>query len=414
MKGVALIAAVLCGAHAVVAARKPVLKGPVMVNGRPFKLTEGVPKQMCKAVISEMHTEITKHDLRKGGEEDIFETAGMAICLGVVQNYIFEERKGGRWALRAKTAAEKEAEEEGGLGSMRLEGMLLVKEACFAFCDELQQEISEKTYTGLGQGKAAEDIATDFCVDSVLSPAPKKKAKAKPKAASKEEKAKRAKKAAADAEGFGAEGLGEAGTQEQYESFLKKMNMDGSISELLRTDRENPALLLPEEDQEEVRQATAQLQCAVCKVGVKQVKQIADSDPLVARDEAKLWEHAKLSFHGQEMTDESADATMNYVPGNPPSWAESYAVRKGSKGKWELRRLRSGESLVAEGGDMYTARVKRNTIVGRAAKQVWLQAEESDSDLAELMVSHKGWDAKKLSASFCKSVCKSTETSDEL
>ena len=38
-----------------------------------------------------MHTELIKHKMRDDGEDNIYDTAGMAICLGVVQNYTFEE-----------------------------------------------------------------------------------------------------------------------------------------------------------------------------------------------------------------------------------------------------------------------------------------------------------------------------------
>ncbi len=43
-------------------------------------------RAMCHAVVSEMHLEIGKHNLRADarGEDDIYETVP-AICLGVVQ-----------------------------------------------------------------------------------------------------------------------------------------------------------------------------------------------------------------------------------------------------------------------------------------------------------------------------------------
>ena len=59
---------------------------------------------MCHAMIDEMHIEILKHNLRKTGEDDIFETVP-AICLGVVQNYTFEAPDGNDarlWTLRRK------------------------------------------------------------------------------------------------------------------------------------------------------------------------------------------------------------------------------------------------------------------------------------------------------------------------
>ena len=46
-----------------------------------------------------MHTEVIKHKIKDGGEDGIWETAGMAICLGVVQNYTFQQRPSGKWGM---------------------------------------------------------------------------------------------------------------------------------------------------------------------------------------------------------------------------------------------------------------------------------------------------------------------------
>eukprot|EP01062_Namystynia_karyoxenos_P080074 TRINITY_DN8567_c0_g1_i6.p1 TRINITY_DN8567_c0_g1~~TRINITY_DN8567_c0_g1_i6.p1 ORF type:complete len:425 (+),score=165.90 TRINITY_DN8567_c0_g1_i6:82-1356(+) len=398
-----LLALLLAAApHRASGGRKPVLRKPVSVNGRPYQLSKGAPKEMCKAVISEMHAEVLKHNLRKDGEDEIFETAGMAICLGVVQNYIFEERQSGKWALRRKTPSEKEAEEEGGLASMPIEGMMLVKEACFAFCDELQQEISEMTYKRVGQGQTPEQIAADFCVPDVLDPAPKKKAKpAMPKGEAK----RRADKAARDADAFG--GPGEEDMGGKYEQFLEKMNRDGSITDLLRTDRDNPELLLGDEHQKDVREGRVHIRCAACRVGVRQTRAAASADDdegRAVRDEARLSHLALKAFIGQE---EQESDNMDYVPGNPPKWAEGYTVVKGKKGVWELRRLGRGEELAeTEGADQYTVKVKRNTMVAQACRQAWDLAEEADVDLAELIVKHPDWDAKRLGEHFCAPACK--------
>ena len=46
-----------------------------------------------------MHTEVIKHKIKDGGEDGIWETAGMAICLGVVQNYTFQQQPSGKWGM---------------------------------------------------------------------------------------------------------------------------------------------------------------------------------------------------------------------------------------------------------------------------------------------------------------------------
>ena len=51
-------------------------------------------RKMCEAIVAEMHIEILKHNLKKDGEDDVYETVP-AICLGVVQNYTFSSGDAG-------------------------------------------------------------------------------------------------------------------------------------------------------------------------------------------------------------------------------------------------------------------------------------------------------------------------------
>ena len=91
----------------------------------------------------EMHTEVHKHKIKDGGEDGIWETAGMAICLGVVQNYTFQEQPSGRWAMVFNPKSDDD--EDGGLFGASgdktpeeqakvVQGLLLTKEvgACRA------------------------------------------------------------------------------------------------------------------------------------------------------------------------------------------------------------------------------------------------------------------------------------------
>jgi hypothetical protein len=58
------------------------------------RVIEGSRPAMCQAIIAEMHGEIHKHDLKKDGEDDVYETVP-AICLGVVQNYTYTAKEAG-------------------------------------------------------------------------------------------------------------------------------------------------------------------------------------------------------------------------------------------------------------------------------------------------------------------------------
>ena len=97
-----------------------------------------------------MHTELLKHKMKEDGEDNIYDTAGMAICLGVVQNYTFEETPNSVWKLIRKEKTDEDAlfggfansgDEEG--SAKMIEGLLLTKKACMDFAEELQMEISE-------------------------------------------------------------------------------------------------------------------------------------------------------------------------------------------------------------------------------------------------------------------------------
>eukprot|EP00755_Sulcionema_specki_P006259 Sspe_Gene.34976::Locus_16977_Transcript_1_1_Confidence_1.000_Length_986::g.34976::m.34976 len=137
------------------------LESSVKVNGVVYKLTSGFRKGMCHAVIHEMIAEVEKHNLRKAGEEDIFDTAGMAICIGVVQGYTVEQRRSGKWSIRRKTEAEKEREDEGDLVAP-FEALMMLKETCMEFCEEWQQDISEVVYKKVGK-ESPDAVAKAFC-----------------------------------------------------------------------------------------------------------------------------------------------------------------------------------------------------------------------------------------------------------
>ena len=99
-----------------------------------------------------MHTELLKHKMKEDGEDNIYDTAGMAICLGVVQNYTFEQDTARKvWTLIRKEKTDEDALFGGFAGAggdeeasaRMVEGLLLTKKACMDFAEELQLEISE-------------------------------------------------------------------------------------------------------------------------------------------------------------------------------------------------------------------------------------------------------------------------------
>jgi len=110
------------------------------------------PACLCSPQIREMHTELLKHKMKEDGEDNIYDTAGMAICLGVVQNYTFEQDTARKvWTLIRKENPDEDALFGGFAGAngdeeasaRMVEGLLLTKKACMDFAEELQLEISE-------------------------------------------------------------------------------------------------------------------------------------------------------------------------------------------------------------------------------------------------------------------------------
>ena len=121
-----------------------------------------------------MHTELIKHNLKDDGEDNIYDTAGMAICLGVVQNYTFEQATPkSRWKFTRKEVTDEDALYGGFAGggdeaasAKVVEGLMLTKKACMDFAEELQFEISEVMYARVYEA-TGDEIADAFCPQAI-------------------------------------------------------------------------------------------------------------------------------------------------------------------------------------------------------------------------------------------------------
>eukprot|EP00754_Rhynchopus_humris_P045473 Rhum_TRINITY_DN4932_c0_g1::Rhum_TRINITY_DN4932_c0_g1_i1::g.16149::m.16149 len=367
------------------------------------RLSSGVDRALCGAVVEEMVAEVAKHDLRKGGaESDIFDTAGMAICLGVVGSYTMEERPGSaggggaggaRWGMRRKTAAEKAAHEEGSVvGPNDVEGMLVLKDACFAFCESLQMEVSEAIYKHVGS-KGAAEIAEGFCAEAT---ADRKKKKKKKKGKKEGEK-----KVAADDEAFDParfdEFMGRMGGAERNEMF-----------DMIRSDRDTPEISLSNVDQIYIQDAVRGLACKICGVAVARAVDAAEALPGAKRgNEDAVIAAVEGVFMGPRLEEQMAGGgdgggggEFDYKPGNPPLWVLEYAVHySATTGQWVLEQ--TGEHAY----DSYSDTVKRNVIMAKSLRRAY---ESTDMDLSEVLIlrhkKKKAWDPA-LSQEFCSVVC---------
>ena len=337
------------------------LADSVKVNGIKRKLTSGCHNLMCRAVVDEMRGEIKKHDLTKEGEGEVFDTAGQAICIGVVQNYMMYERKGDRWSIRKRNDYELTDDYQPDFNAL-----LILKESCFHFCDEAQWELSEYTYKHIHDN----ENDNDFC-EELTKPKPKKKKKPSDRK----------------------QPVKESKDEQQYEDMMNKIGQDLNIQDLMQTDRYSPELLLDEADQEYIKTTTKKMTCKVCTTAVKK----GYNDTTSISDEAKLSIAMETAFFGNSDPD-----SMDYIPASPPGWALSYVISP----KFELLKL-DPEADPLE----YNENIIRNVIIAKAAQKAH---EDANIDIAEHIIQTAKAKGRKpttreIADVVCKKSCKTSQ-----
>jgi hypothetical protein len=202
---------------------------------------------MCRGVVREMHTEIHKHSLKKNGEDDIFETVP-AICLAIVQNYTLTKTPApsSSWTLLKRA---KKLDDEADDGEMpdpeSFKHIMTLKKACEAFTDDFQLELSELMYKDTYR-KDPDTIIDEFCSMPAIQKKPKKPTAPKkrpptPPSAPKRRTEPRELPPPPP------------GQMPGMDELLAKYDTDGSISNLIEMERENPEAMLEPEDLAKVR-----------------------------------------------------------------------------------------------------------------------------------------------------------------
>ena len=203
---------------------------------------------MCRGVIREMHTEIHKHSLRKNGEDDIYETVP-AICLAIVQNYTLTKTASSTWELLKR--ATKLDDDEGGMPDPEsFKHIMTLKKACEAFTEDFQQELSELMYKD-ALAKDPETIIDEFCLPLASLKKPKRTTTPKKRAPASPSPPKSRK---------GSEPPAAAGPP-SMDDLLKKYDTDGSISNLIELERENPEAMLEPDDLAKVQAGSREIRC---------------------------------------------------------------------------------------------------------------------------------------------------------
>ena len=376
--------------------------------------------ELCHAIIHEMHIEIHKHSLRKDGEDDIYETVG-AICLAIVQNYTLSKHEPPRRAYElTKRAIPIDDDEDAQSDMSAIAHMMTLKGICEVFTEDFQLELSGLMYGKVLQ-RDAKDLAEEFCSSEAFlqagppPPPPKKRkeggenggkrAKAKA-AAGKQQKKKKAKE-------------GES-VQDSMDDLLRKYDTDGSISNLMEMERENPTAMFEPEQRAQLQSGIEDVRCDVCVAAAKVAANRAKKRKLL-REEDALSDMVGLLCY--ETPPDSLDHYPKY-PGNPPLWGELYSVKyEEAAGKWAMRRRPKGapKEETGEGGHDYEALVMKHAMISKACKQAVYERDEftgggeggddDDADLAELLFQRPRDDAAQIAERYCRPLCGAASSS---
>ena len=214
---------------------------------------------MCRAVVREMHIEIHKHSLRKNGEDDIYDTVP-AICMAIVQNYTLAATPppSRSWSLTKRAT---KLDDDESPDPSAFENLMVLKQCCESFTDDLQQELSELMYRAALESDV-EPIVEAFCSkpEVVRTSPPPPPPRRRPAGTGTGGKPKRelggsdsgVKKGKA-VSGAKSKAAPAADEMPDMESLLKKYDTDGTIANLMEMERENPEAMLEPEQLQQAR-----------------------------------------------------------------------------------------------------------------------------------------------------------------
>ena len=336
------------------------------------------------------------------------------------------------------TSQAEDAEEEtyGGPDQMaQMASMMLVKKACEVYTEDWQNDLTDALYARI-HTHSSEEIAGRFCptmCKAKPAAAAAKSSGTTPKAnanaaagaektdgkTAKAKKKKKTKPAPAAPPPGG--GLGSPGSPE-FNEFLQKHDTDGSLSHMMNLEKDAPEKMLPEGDQQDIRDGAPEIECAVCGVVVERVGAAAHAQGALG-DEAALTD----LVNDVCVRERAVEGYYPKIPGNPPQWTAEYEVaRAAGTGKWALaakaappvkkgkkKKGKKGKKAAQEVGspksyEEHQQIVKRDTMISLACKGV--VQEQTELDLTELLFDSRGKAAPlpgtaKVQAKYCWKFC---------
>lgn len=276
--------------------------------------------------------EVLRHNLNADGEEQILDSTE-AACLGVVRNYTVVGQ--GQEAV-LKHSPEEERMANGEFDESTLHNALLVKHVCENVVEEVSMELSETVWRSIQHDKSVNETAnelceqkTDMCMRVKTNTARKKMRKLKKK------QPKKAKKDSSPSSGDDdliSPDLTKPGGMEE---MFQKLDRDGTITNLLQQEKENPEMMLPEEEQQLVRRARKELRCPICIAMLYGAEERARNTPggRSLRSEADLSTIMDTICDGPPDPSGSKQAMMLGItpPNLPPRWTDYYKLLHNKK-----------------------------------------------------------------------------------
>lgn len=269
----------------------------------------------CQALFSELLLEVHRHNLHAHGEEDILDSVE-AACLGVVQNYtMIEVPPWVEFSPQDERLASREASKSSSMETI-VQNAMLMKETCIQVSEELGNELSEGVWRRV-KGRVQErapsppapspphsllastavpcysSAALAFCSrldDSGCPKAPKKAGsvvQGQPRGGEHGNGGKKKRKMKKKKTGLKetpatpmnnrkntsplSGGASHMPSIEGYSELLRTLDVDGSLSNMLLREQDNPGLWLPEDQQHMLRRGKVALRCDVCRAVVDYV-----------------------------------------------------------------------------------------------------------------------------------------------
>lgn len=281
---------------------------------------------MCKAILSEMHTEVVKHGMTNkgvGSEEHVWETSN-AMCLALLQKYKLELPAPGspkEPQLERKQEDEDEmamaAAAQAGNQAQFMRSMLVLKMGCQRWLEDYGGETSGFIYKSVKEGvhSSAGAAAQDFCVRNAgLCGSGKKERKKKEKAQEKERLQKRAKMV------------------EKQEKQIEKERKDDPMSALpedsklglqrmLEMARDDPLHYMEDDAKTRIQKARADLQCDVCHAVLQDTYSEVSKLPKSLRSEHDILTLVEKGCEGG--ADHSVPSYFGVEPPPlPPLWTD--------------------------------------------------------------------------------------------